>query len=162
MNLPRYAIAATMTAILIGIGMANAQEKATSHEIHLVWMGGNDCPPCVAWRREEMPKLQARAEFKAIKFSYIPKTIVSSVPAKFFLPTDVEPLKEKLDIASNGRGGSPQAALFVDGEVYDYFHGTRSAEDILRMLASVREGTAYPFDRCVKVSKQWRKCAIAG
>ena len=162
MRLPRYAIAATLTATLVCTGIARAQEKAITHEIHLVWMGGNDCPPCVAWRREELPKLESRAEFRAIKFSYIPKTIVSSVPARFFLPAAVEPLKEKLDVASNGRGGSPQAALFVDGEVYDYFHGTRSAEDILRMLASVREGTPYPFARCVKVSKRWRKCEVAG
>lgn len=162
MRLPRYAIAATLTATLVGAGIACAQEKATAHEIHLVWLGGNDCPPCVAWRREELPKLKARAEFRAIKFSYIPKTIASSVPAKFFLPAALEPLKEKLDVASNGRSGSPQAALFVDGEVYDYFHGPRSAEDILRMLASVREGIPYPFARCVKVSKQWSKCEIAG
>jgi hypothetical protein len=144
------------------MSIGNAQEKAIAPAIHFVWMGGSDCPPCVAWRRWELPKLEERAEFKAIKFSYVPKTVMSSVPAKVFLPAAVEPLKEKLDVASSGRRGSPQAALFVDGEVYDYFHGSRSADEILRMLSSIREGTTYPFVRCVKVSTEWKKCEVPG
>jgi hypothetical protein len=156
-----------INTVLLFVGLAiacivNAQEKVITPTIHLVWMGGSDCPPCVAWRRDELPKLEERSEFKSIKFSYVPKVIRSSVPAKFFLPAAVEPLKEKLDIASSGRSGSPQAALIVNGEVYDYFHGTRSADEILRMLASIREGNAYPFARCLKVSTEWKKCEIPG
>jgi hypothetical protein len=128
----------------------------------MVWMGGSDCPPCVAWRRDELPKLQSTPEFNAITFSYVTKVIRSSVPSGIFLPSEVRQYKEKLDHASSMRAGSPQAAILVNGEVFDYFHGTRSAEDIVQMLKAIKSGTNYPFDRCVKVAKTWRSCEIPG
>ncbi len=130
--------------------------------VQLVWMGGDDCPPCVAWRKDELPKLKASEEFTKMTFSYVIKSIRSPVPSSFFLPVEVKPFKEKLDFASSGRGGSPQAALIVNGEVFDYFHKTRSAAEIQAMLLAVRTGAQYPFERCVKVSIQWGKCEIAG
>lgn len=138
------------------------QQPSKPHLVQLVWMGGNDCPPCVVWRKDELPKLKESAEFKAITFSYVVKLIRSPVPSRIFLPADVKPFKDKLDYASSGRIGSPQAALLVNGEVVDYFYGTRSAQEIESMLLAVRTGTKYPFERCLKVSTQGRKCDIPG
>ena len=45
--------------------MAAPQAQTVGEKVNavqLVWMGGNDCPPCVAWRRDELPKLQASAQ----------------------------------------------------------------------------------------------------
>ena len=50
----------------------------------------------------------------------------------------------------------------VNGVVYDYFHGTRTAEEFERMLVAIRTGGEYPFKRCVRASTQWRKCDVAG
>lgn len=135
---------------------------ARTPTVHLVWMGGNDCPPCVAWRQAELPKLQKSPEFGFITFSYVTKSIRSSVPAGAFLPAEVRPYKDKLDHASSGRGGSPQAAILVDGEVFDYFHGTRPAHEIEQMLQAIRTGGLYPYRRCVKVSRQWQQCEVQG
>lgn len=134
----------------------------TNPSVQLVWMGGDDCPPCVAWRKDELPKLKASEEFTRITFSYVIKSIRSPVPSSFFLPTEVKSFKDKLDFASSGRGGSPQAALIVNGEVFDYFHKTRSAAEIQAMLFAVRTSAQYPFERCVKVSTERGKCEIAG
>lgn len=134
----------------------------TPPNIHLVWMGGNDCPPCVAWRKDELPKLQMSDEFKNITFSYVGKSIASPVPAGFFLPAAVKPLKDKLDYASSGRGGSPQAAIIVNGEVFDYFRTARDAKNIEAMLVAIKTNTKYPFKRCIKASSQWGKCEIEG
>lgn len=148
--------------ILIVHGFHNviAQVSVPPPTVMLVWMGGNDCPPCVAWRKDELPKLQKSEEYKNITFSYVIKLIRSSVPASFFLPAEVKPYKDKLDYASSGRGGSPQAALIVNGEVFDYFHKTRSASDIETMLYAVRNNTKYPFVRCLKASTEWGRCEI--
>ena len=109
-----------------------------------------------------MPKLATSDEFKKITFSYVIKSIQSPVPSSFFLPSEVKPFKDKLDFASSGRSGSPQAALIVNGEVFDYFHKTRSAEEIEAMLLAVKTNTQYPFKRCIKASLQWGKCDVAG
>lgn len=160
--LPVPALCCLLLVASAGSTSLLAQPVREPPALHLVWMGGADCPPCVAWRALELPKLQKSAEFKGVTFSYVPKVIRSSVPPGFFLPTEVKPHKEKLDYASSGRGGSPQAALLVNGEVVDYFHGTRSAEQIEAMLVAIRTGGQYPFERCLKMSARWGKCEIRG
>jgi hypothetical protein len=139
-----------------------AQVSAEPRAVHIVWMGANDCPPCVAWRLDGLPKLQKSPEFNSVTFSHVTKLIKSPVPSSIFLPDEVKAHKAKLDYASSGRHGSPQAAILVNGEVFDYFHGTRSAEDFERMLVAIRTSAKYPFERCVKASKEWRKCDVRG
>ena len=158
---------ATGKRVISGICLAAAplvfgQNRTDAATVHIVWMGGNDCPPCIYWRGHELPKLEKSAEFKAIKFSYVSKVIRSSIPSSIFLPSEVKPYKEKLDFASSGFSGSPQVAILVNGEVFDYFHGTRNAEEIERMIVAIRTGGQYPFQRCVKASREWHKCDLAG
>jgi hypothetical protein len=150
--------------VALGVPVAQAQTGAKAPQIHFIWMGGNDCPPCVRWRREELPKLQASPEFAHMRFTYVTKQVSSAVPPALFLPAEVEPYKDKLDEASNRRTGSPQAALVVDGVVHDYFFGTRTAEQIEDMVQSVRTRAPadYPFPRCLKVAKRGRDCETPG
>ena len=161
-----FRIKFTSTAIAVILTAVSAhcfsQDLVHERKIHLIWMGGSDCPPCENWRRFELSKLKESPEFKKIKFSYVIKTIKSPVPPTFFLPDDVKPYKNYLDDASSGRAGSPQAAVLVDGKVYDYFQGTRSAEELEKMFLAIRTDTAYPFKRCIRASKQWNQCDIAG
>ena len=105
----------------------------------------------------ELPKLEAKSIFKRIKFSYVVKVVRSPVPPSFFLPSDVRPYKEKLDFASNGIAGSPQIAILVGGEVFDYYVGARSADELERALIAIESGAPYPFERCVRRST-WTKC----
>lgn len=118
--------------------------------ILIVYMGGNDCPPCVRWRANDLPRLKMTEAFRSVTFSYVQKTITSSVPPAMFLPDEVKPLKGQLDAAGGGRGGSAQVAIVVDGQVYDYYFGARSAEEVEQMILSIRNGTKYPFERCLK------------
>ena len=148
-----------VAAVAIAFG-GPAQSKEP--EIHIVWMGGSDCPPCMAWRKSELPKLEKSSAFNAIKFSYVVKPVRSSVPPSFLLPTDVKQYKEKLDFASAGRIGSPQTAILVNGEVFDYFHSTRTAEEFQQMILAIQSGGKYPFERCLKASSTWRKCEVVG
>lgn len=130
----------------------SARKSVIDRRVHLIYMGGDDCPPCVAWRRFELPKLEKTTAFKAIKFSYVTKSIRSSVPSTFFLPDEVKPLKEKLDIASGNLAGSPKFFLFVNDEIYDHFLPTRDAKTVEAMLDSLLKGAAYPnLPRCIRM-----------
>ena len=135
-------------------GSANAQPQ-----IHIIYMGGNDCPPCRAWRARELPKLQTTDAFRKTRFTYVDKLIGSAVPPSLFLPSEARPYKAQLDEAGNRLVGSPQTAVVVDGKVFDYYFGTRSADEIETMIASILRGSRYPFERCVKRETQ-RKCAV--
>ena len=91
----------------------------------------------------------------------IRKAIESAVPPRFFLPPEVKPFKDKLDFASGGRTGSPQVAILVNGEVYDYYAGTPSADIVEQMILSILNGTPYPRDRCLQRGTGWR-CVVPG
>jgi len=136
--------------LAVGVGAVRAADvrPVAAPSIQFVWMGGNDCPPCMAWRALELPKLQAMEEFRTVHFSYVSKTIKSAVPSAVFLPEDVKPLKDKLDAAGGGRAGSPQWAILVNGHVIDYQSGTRTAEQFGAMFAAILGDLPYPSERC--------------
>ncbi len=149
-------------ALALMMLIASFQAHAQARSIHIIYMGGNDCPPCVFWRATELPKLQATQAYASIRFSSVTKTVRSPVPPAFFLPDEVKPYKDKLDKAGGGRSGSPQTAVLVDGEVYDYYFGTsRSAEDVERMILAIQSGRKYPFKRCVERDST-KKCVERG
>ena len=137
-------------------GLAAAEPK-----VHIIYMGGNDCPPCRAWRATELPKLKEMESFRRARFSYVEKLIGSPVPPSIFMPSEVKPYKDQLDSASNRIIGSPQTAVIVDGKVYDYWHGTRTAADFDRLLRAIYDGKEYPFPRCLK-RETASKCAARG
>ncbi len=152
--------AAVILATVCGAVQPAAAQPPAAPAIHFIWMGSHDCPPCIVWQRNELPKLQASPDFKAIRFSYVEKAIRAPVPPKALLPAEVQPFKALLDEASGGRTGSPQGALIVNGVMHDYFFGTRTAEQIEEMIQSVRNGkpAEYPFYRCLKVAPRGRDC----
>jgi hypothetical protein len=128
-------------------------------EVHFIYLGGSDCPPCVAWRSEELPKLAKTNAFKAIKFTIVDKKISSPVPAAQLLPAEVRIFKDKLDYASGGNRGSPQVAILVDGQVVDYYWGTRSADDVEAMLDALLNKRAYTYPACIRYDKGSWRCA---
>ncbi len=98
--------------------------------------------------------------FKSITFSHVQKSIGSTVPPAWTMPSEVRPYKDQLDAASGGMGGSAQVAILVDGKLYDYYFGSRSAQQVEQMILSIRNKTPYPFERCLK--RDGRKCAVKG
>ena len=140
--------------------VALAQTTPGQPDIHLIWMGGDDCPPCKAWRTTELPQLLAAPEFQGVRFSYVVKPIRASVPPAAQLPPEVRPLKHVLDLASGGRTGSPQAALIVNGQVYDYYVSARPADTVLEMIGAARGEWRYPLTRCLQMPARGRECVV--
>ena len=152
----RTSLPTLLLALLPALPAAGApKDGPPPREVHMVYMGGNDCPPCVAWRKDELPKLEQTAAFRAIRFSYVTKSIRSGVPAAFFLPEEVRPYKAQLDAAGGGNVGSPQTAILVDGKIHDYYFGGRSAADIEAMRLAIQARTPYPWPRCVRRGSRW-------
>lgn len=61
------------------------------HKVHFIYMGGGDCPSCVVWRRAELPRLALSDAFRASRYSFVNKPILSGVPGLFLLPYEVKP-----------------------------------------------------------------------
>ena len=43
------------------------------HKVHFIYMGGDDCPSCVVWRRGELPRLALSDAFRASRYSFVNK-----------------------------------------------------------------------------------------
>jgi hypothetical protein len=128
-----------------------AQDKPKV-DIHFVSFGGSDCPPCLAWRAVELPRLKQSPAYQHITYTHVEKVISSPVPPRFFMPEAVKQYRDKLSNATSGRPGSPQSALLVNGEVFDVWSGTGiGAEDLELRINAIRAGGKYPFARCEQV-----------
>jgi hypothetical protein len=127
-------------------------QSAAAPEILFINMGGADCPPCRAWRALELPKLMQMPAYSKIKYVHVEKSINSPVPARFFLPESVKPLKEQLEAVSAGRAGSPQMAIVVNGQVYDYWWGTGKGDagPLAKRFEAISAGAPDPASRCLK------------
>lgn len=141
-----------VVALALTCGIVVAREPIGPDRIRFIHMGGNDCPPCRVWRAVELPKLQESPVFRTVHYSYVTKSVGSPVPPEAFLPEAVKPLKSKLDLASGGRSGSPHQVIIVDGEVFDYWFGEKSADQIEAAVAALVHGTKYPHRRCIQRS----------
>lgn len=129
--------------------LTQASEAKPPH-IHVVYFGGNDCPPCVTFRALEFPILQKSPAYSKLEWTFVTKTVSSPVPSGFFLPSRVKPLGDKLRAATAGIGGSAQVVILINDEVYDVFSGSRDADFYEKMVASVLDKTPYPRERCVQ------------
>jgi hypothetical protein len=128
-----------------------AQDKPKI-DIHFVSFGGSDCPPCLAWRAVELPKLKQSPAYQHITHTHVEKVIQSPVPPRFFMPEAVKQYRDKLSNATSGRTGSPQSALLVNGEVFDVWPGIGiGAEDLELRINAIRAGGKYPFTRCEQI-----------
>ncbi len=142
-------------SFVVSLAVAISSSVSAESTVHVIYMGGNDCPPCVVWRQTELPKLQQMPAFKSIKFSYVTKAIRSVVPPSIFLPDEVMPLKQKLDTASGGNIGSPQIEILVNGEVFDYSWGTPTAESFESKIISAQQGILDGWQRCLQRGTRW-------
>jgi hypothetical protein len=147
---------------LIACSSAFAGKPIAPERIRFIQMGGDDCPPCRAWRAAELPRLQRSPAFSRIWFSYVVKSIQSPVPPVAYLPYDIRHLKAKLDYASGGQASSPHQVILVDDEVFDYWFGAHGADQIEIRIAALVNGTKYPYRRCTKRSAlKDRSCEIS-
>jgi hypothetical protein len=138
------------TAIAQDVTKSSQPTESKRTHIHVVYFGGNDCPPCIAFRGTEFVKLQKSEAFTKMEWTFVTKTVSSPVPSGFFLPTRVKPLGDKLRTATAGIGGSAQVVILVNDEVYDVFSGSGDADFYEKMVASVLNKEPYPRERCLQ------------
>ncbi|MGV3573118.1 MAG: hypothetical protein ACO1PB_21190 [Ramlibacter sp.] len=156
----------TCRKMALALGLACCTLPAWAQKtIDFVSLGGNDCPPCRAWRAVELPKLQAMPEWQLMKYHFVTKSIQTPVPSATFFPAESKHLQPALAEAGNGWTGSPQQAILVDGKVVDFWWGSAmgkgSAEDIAAMVRALHDGTPLPRPACAQLETR-RSCKKPG
>lgn len=150
----------TVICLTPSIGVLQPTEPAAATQntkrIHIIYFGGNDCPPCLAFRGTEFPKFEKSQEYSQVQWSFVTKSVRSQIPSGFFLPAHVKPLRDTLLQATGSNGGSAQVVILVDGKVHDVFFGSRDADFYQKMVRSVSDSKLpYPGERCLERSTGW-------
>lgn len=80
----------------------------------VVYVGADDCAPCVRWRRERRPDLERSTVFQRIEYREIIAAKLSSALDDSYWP---EPLRDLRPIVLKGGGGVPYWILMRGNRV---------------------------------------------
>jgi hypothetical protein len=107
--------------------------------IDLVYLGGPDCPYCVAWKAGDLPRLKAMPIYREIRFTEVLKRIADPVPPPEGLPSHLSPMRDEIARVVNRTGGSPMFALLVDGKGVMGGFGTRPYHEMIPVIETLLE-----------------------
>lgn len=107
--------------------------------IDLVYLGGPDCPYCMAWKAGDLPRLQAMPLYREIRFTEVVKRIADPVPPASGLPAHLAPMREEIARVIDRTRGSPMFALLVDGKGVAGGYGTRPYHEMVPVIEKLLE-----------------------
>jgi hypothetical protein len=140
---------AVFACLLAVAAIAQARVRSDSI-IDLVYLGGPDCPYCRAWEARDLPELRKMEEYKHIRFTHVLKRIPQPVPQAEQLPAHLKPMYDQMVRQTNGRGGSPQFVLLLDGVAVQGGFGTQAYYALLPALTELvaaKTGKPMPLPR---------------
>ena len=88
-------------------------------DIALVYASAGDCPPCWAWKRDDLPKWQALDASRHIAFREVALPSLRDMRWKKKWPADLEHVRNQIT-----RSGAPQFVVLVDGTIVFHVWGS--------------------------------------
>ncbi len=99
----------------------------------VIYIGGWDCLPCAAWKREHKADWLASPEFRRIKWIEIEAPHLTEVYEDAYWSYDLRPIRDQLP----KKVGTPRFLIVRDGKVVSNHFGkwTNTLADLKRLLA---------------------------
>lgn len=83
-------------------------------KLTVVYVGADDCAPCIRWRRERKPEFQASLAFERVEYREIIATNLATALEDKFWP---ESLRHLRAVVQKGGGGVPYWIVMRQGRV---------------------------------------------
>ena len=96
--------------------------RAAHRGVTFVYVGADDCPPCQAWRKSELPRFEASTLRQRVDFRSVLAAHWSYVGDPYYWPAELAWIRADTDIAR----GAPQYVVAKDGKVLLRSFGTGS------------------------------------
>jgi hypothetical protein len=130
---------ATLTAVaaigLATILMADSREDPPPAELTVIYIGADDCAPCLAWRRAHRQQFLASAEFARLGYREIIAATVRDLREDEHWPESLRGFRGEFDRLP----GAPTWLVVGDNRILASARGLREWEEIaipkLRLLA---------------------------
>jgi len=112
-----------------------------SSEVLVVYIGANDCPPCLAYRKANHPAWLQSKEYPHVQFHALEFPQFGRTDEDRYWPKDLRWVRDTLNI----RAGAPRWVVAVDGRIvaYDWGRSTwlaRTYPLIQKLVAKKFEG----------------------
>jgi len=103
-------------------GAGEAARRAAHRGVTFVYVGADDCPPCLTWRKTELPKFEASPLRRDVDFHAIFAARWSYVADPYYWPAELAWLRADAEL----KRGAPQFVVARDGKVLLRSFGTAS------------------------------------
>jgi hypothetical protein len=104
------------------------------HDVTLVYVGADDCPPCISWQRGAGASFRASPEFAQLTYREVKSPTLLDVLKDEYWPHDLRAYRDRLDRGA----GVPLWLVVVDHEIVEHgFGAARWSEAILPRLKSL-------------------------
>ena len=102
-----------------GTGEVSAA-RAAHHGVTFVYIGADDCGPCRAWRKSELPKFEASGLRRRVDFRTVLAAHWTNVGDPYYWAADIAWIREDTEISR----GAPQYVVARDGKIVLRTFGT--------------------------------------
>lgn len=82
--------------------------------LQVVYVGADDCAPCLRWRREKRPSFQQSTAFRQIEYREVIATSLKNALEDRFWPEDMRAIRQ---VVANDGGAVPYWLLVRDGHI---------------------------------------------
>jgi hypothetical protein len=76
---------------------ADSSESARSADLGVVYIGADDCGPCLAWRRAQRPQFLSSPEFARVRYREIISPRLLDLPKEEHWPDGLRKFREEFD-----------------------------------------------------------------
>jgi hypothetical protein len=119
----QLAAPALLVSACAGSGPGEADAARAAHRgVTFVYIGADDCAPCQAWRKTELPKFEASGLRRRVDFRAVLAAHWSYVADPYYWPADLAWIKDDAHLSR----GAPQYVVAQDGKLLLRSFGTGS------------------------------------
>jgi len=99
----------------------SALHSRLRHDVILVYVGADDCPPCRRWQLESRPPFRASAEFAAVTYREVKSPTLLDLRGDQYWPDDLRAYRAQL----GPDAGVPLWLIISDNELIERSAGIR-------------------------------------
>lgn len=128
---------AFLFASFLALPMLPGASRAThtSADLQLIYIGGQDCPPCQRWRASSLPRWLASPEFQKVNYFEIEPITLKEAYDERSWPRGLRPILAQIP----RRSGTPRFLIVRDGRIVSNQLGVSAWASTLKDLKQYLE-----------------------
>ena len=116
---------ATLAILALTVAGSGQQDHRAKPNIAVIYIGAEDCAPCLVWRRDHWPRFAGSPDFSHLAYREVMSPKLFDLLEDSYWPEDLRQYRNRFDQSS----GVPLWYIVVNGEVALTARGLREWEE---------------------------------